>query len=197
MNFLIFLFLWTFKISCSAELSMKKSFITLGPIQLFSAFWFKFLYSPQISDYYHFNTICFDWFFIFQRPYINQSALCIAEKFSLQRTYIIFRTLGLRHLTVVNSRNIVKGIITRKDLMGFSMQEKLSNKVAMDMQLQTNGRVEMNDVVRTSDPVWFRRFNSLTTKTKSRWQNFRLQIFNKVKSKLYHIENLKTRGQTV
>ena len=37
--------------------------------------------------------------------------------------------------------------------MGFSMQEKLSNKVAMDMQLHTNGRVEMNDVVRTSEPV--------------------------------------------
>ena len=32
---------------------------------------------------------------------------------------------------------------------------------------------------------------------KSRRQNFRLQIFKNVKSKLYHIENLKTRGQTV
>ena len=32
LNFLIFLFLWAFKISCSAELSMKKSFITAGPV---------------------------------------------------------------------------------------------------------------------------------------------------------------------
>ena len=46
---------------------------------------------------------------------------------------------------MVDSRNIVKGIITRKDLMGFNMQERLSNTVAMDMRLQ-NGRVELNDV---------------------------------------------------
>ena len=71
--------------------------------------------------------------FHFQKPYINQSALSISETFSLQRTNTIFRTLGLRHLTVVDSRNIVKGIITRKDLMGFSMQEKLTNKAAIDL----------------------------------------------------------------
>ena len=62
----------------------------------------------------------------FQRPYVNQSAVCIPEKFSLHRTYIIFRTLGLRHLTVVDGHNHIVGIITRKDLMGFSMEEKLN-----------------------------------------------------------------------
>ena len=91
--------------------------------------------------------------FYFQKPYINQSALSISETFSLQRTYIIFRTLGLRHLTVVDSRNIVKGIITRKDLMGFSMQEKLTNKAAIDLMRHANGRVEMNNVAGESEPV--------------------------------------------
>ena len=44
----------------------------------------------------------------------------------------------------------MKGVITRKDLMGFNMQERLSNTVAMDMRLQ-NGRVELNDVALGSD----------------------------------------------
>lgn len=51
--------------------------------------------------------------FYLQTPYINRSCLAIPDTFSLHRTYIIFRTLGLRHLPVVNIRNRVVGIITR------------------------------------------------------------------------------------
>ncbi|XP_064641031.1 chloride channel protein C-like isoform X2 [Lineus longissimus] len=58
-------------------------------------------------------------------PFINQSAVTIPEKFSLHRTYILFRTMGLRHLTVVDDHNRIVGIITRKDLMGFSLEEHL------------------------------------------------------------------------
>ena len=63
--------------------------------------------------------------YLFQEPYVNQSAVSIQQKFSLHRTYIVFRTLGLRHLTVVDNENRVVGVITRKDLMGFNMEEKL------------------------------------------------------------------------
>lgn len=59
-------------------------------------------------------------------PFINESAMCISEKFSLYRTYMIFRTLGLRHLVVVNDWNQVTGIVTRKDLMDFQMIERVS-----------------------------------------------------------------------
>lgn len=51
--------------------------------------------------------------------------MTVHANFSLQRTYNIFRTLGLRHLTVVDLRNRVVGIITRKDLMAFRLEEKL------------------------------------------------------------------------
>ncbi|XP_062897788.1 chloride channel protein C-like [Mobula hypostoma] len=64
-------------------------------------------------------------YYINLKPYINQSAMTVHANFSLQRTYIIFRTLGLRHLTVVDLQNRVLGIITRKDLMGFRIEEKL------------------------------------------------------------------------
>jgi len=49
----------------------------------------------------------------------------VDKDYSLYRTYVIFRTLGLRHLVVVNVHNHVVGIITRKDLLPFMMQERL------------------------------------------------------------------------
>ena len=49
----------------------------------------------------------------------------IDKDYSLYRTYVIFRTLGLRHLVVVDDHNQVVGLITRKDLMPFYMQALL------------------------------------------------------------------------
>lgn len=48
------------------------------------------------------------------RPYINSSAAAVQESFSLERTYVVFRTLGLRHLVIIDQHNHVKGIVTRK-----------------------------------------------------------------------------------
>ncbi|ELU08671.1 hypothetical protein CAPTEDRAFT_215079 [Capitella teleta] len=61
-------------------------------------------------------------------PYVNRSAPHIEEDFALHRTYIIFRTMGLRHLTVVDTANRVVGLISRKDLMGFNLEEKLEQR---------------------------------------------------------------------
>ena len=66
------------------------------------------------------------------RNYTNRSAMCIQKHFSLHRAYILIRSLGLRHLTVVDSRNSVKGIITRRDLMGFAIEEKLLGERQLD-----------------------------------------------------------------
>ncbi|KAL8619446.1 hypothetical protein ACOMHN_011797 [Nucella lapillus] len=65
--------------------------------------------------------------------YINDSAMSIPERFSLQRTYVLFRTLGLRHLTVVSTHSEVVGVVTRKDLMGYSMVEKLSKRIQAEL----------------------------------------------------------------
>ena len=40
----------------------------------------------------------------------------IHESSSVQRCYRFFRTMGLRHLVVLNSNHCVTGIITRQDL---------------------------------------------------------------------------------
>ena len=44
---------------------------------------------------------------------------------SIQRTYRLFRTLGLRFLCVVNHHNQFVGIITRKDLLPESLSDSL------------------------------------------------------------------------
>jgi len=60
-----------------------------------------------------------------QEPFVNQSAPCVPEKFSLYRTFVMFRTLGLRHLIVVDSANSIVGLISRKNLIGGALEDKL------------------------------------------------------------------------
>lgn len=59
------------------------------------------------------------------RPYANTAPYTINETASIQRTYRLFRTLGLRFLCVVNHNNQVVGIITRKDLLPASLNDSL------------------------------------------------------------------------
>lgn len=55
------------------------------------------------------------------RPYIDAAAYTINEHGSLQRTYRMFRTLGLRHLCVTDRHNHLLGIVTRADLTSSSV----------------------------------------------------------------------------
>jgi len=59
------------------------------------------------------------------RPYANTAPYTVNETASIQRTYRLFRTLGLRCLCVVNHSNQVVGIITRKDLLEESLSHSL------------------------------------------------------------------------
>ena len=48
---------------------------------------------------------------------MNPYPQCCHELSPLTRVYNIYRSLGLRHLPVVNSENECVGMITRKELM--------------------------------------------------------------------------------
>uniref|UniRef100_A0A7I4AIA6 Chloride channel protein n=1 Tax=Physcomitrium patens TaxID=3218 RepID=A0A7I4AIA6_PHYPA len=50
------------------------------------------------------------------RPWMNRAPLTVRAETSARRVYIIFRTLGLRHLCVTDASNRVVGMITRIDL---------------------------------------------------------------------------------
>ena len=54
-------------------------------------------------------------------PYVNTSAVTVPQNFSIERAYLIFRSMGLRHLTVVDNNNRIQGIVTRKDFMGYRL----------------------------------------------------------------------------
>ncbi len=60
------------------------------------------------------------------RAYVNRSGVSVPNHFSAMRTFIMFRTLGLRHLPVVDEHNHVVGIVTRKELLDESLGERLS-----------------------------------------------------------------------
>jgi chloride channel 7 len=72
--------------------------------------------------------------FIDLTPYINTSAYAVQSTFSLERTYILFRAMGLRHLTILGPTNHVEAFLSRKDLMGFKIDEKL-DAVIEDIKL--------------------------------------------------------------
>ncbi|KAK3258087.1 hypothetical protein CYMTET_32855 [Cymbomonas tetramitiformis] len=57
--------------------------------------------------------------------FVNRSAPSVTEAHSALRAYIYFRTLGLRHLVVTDSMNRVVGMITRKDLLDYRLEEKI------------------------------------------------------------------------
>ncbi|XP_054707765.1 H(+)/Cl(-) exchange transporter 7-like [Uloborus diversus] len=58
-------------------------------------------------------------FMIDLRPYMNSSAYTISHRASLPRIFRLFRALGLRHLPVIDEKNSVVGIVTRKDIARF------------------------------------------------------------------------------
>jgi CBS-domain-containing membrane protein len=49
-------------------------------------------------------------------PYIDTSVFSVIDTFSIMRAYTLFRSMGLRHLPVVDKCNRVVGMITRKDM---------------------------------------------------------------------------------
>ena len=50
-------------------------------------------------------------------PYMDEHPLAVHMSYPLAKVHTLFRTLGLRHLIVVNTDNTVYGIVTRKELM--------------------------------------------------------------------------------
>ncbi|GJP48152.1 hypothetical protein CLOM_g7429 [Closterium sp. NIES-68] len=61
--------------------------------------------------------------FVDLHPYTNRSPYIVTENMGMQKAYLLFRNLGLRHLCVVPKPMDVIGIITRKDLINAMCRE--------------------------------------------------------------------------
>ena len=55
--------------------------------------------------------------FVDLRPYVNEPAQVTYGRTSLRRVSRLFRSMGLRHLLVIEERPVVVGMITRKDIL--------------------------------------------------------------------------------
>ena len=58
-------------------------------------------------------------------PYLNSSAYCLPESFSVKQAYGLFRACGLRHLFVLDVKHHPVGVCTRKDFIGHDMEHRL------------------------------------------------------------------------
>ncbi|KAG0610052.1 hypothetical protein M758_7G035300 [Ceratodon purpureus] len=70
------------------------------------------------------------------RHYMNRAPVTVRAECSAQRVYIIFRTLGLRHLCVTDSNNSVIGMITRKDIAQSSHHQKEHSEGKITLERQ-------------------------------------------------------------
>jgi len=59
-------------------------------------------------------------------PYMNLTPYLIQKNATVDRVFRLFRTMGLRHLPVVNEFGAVVGMITRRDLVNF--EERIEKK---------------------------------------------------------------------
>ena len=64
-------------------------------------------------------------------PYMNATPLAINQQTPVTRVYRLFRSLGIRHLMIVNHSNELCGIVSRKDLTTHHLEECL-NKLSED-----------------------------------------------------------------
>jgi chloride channel 7 len=81
------------------------------------------------------------------RPYANTAPYTVNETASIQRTYRLFRTLGLRFLCVVNHNNQVVGIITRRDLMPEALMDSLLRGRSVPASVKDEDQSHSNSIV--------------------------------------------------
>lgn len=61
-------------------------------------------------------------------PYIDMSSYSVPDTFSLERGYGLFRTMGLRHIVVVDKHNAPIGVLSRKDLLPLNVEHRLTEQ---------------------------------------------------------------------
>jgi len=66
--------------------------------------------------------------FINLTPYMNLTPFLIQKNATVERVFRLFRTMGLRHLPVIDDRAKVVGMITRRDLVHFEKKNRTKKR---------------------------------------------------------------------
>eukprot|EP01124_Arcella_intermedia_P007192 TRINITY_DN14358_c0_g1_i2.p1 TRINITY_DN14358_c0_g1~~TRINITY_DN14358_c0_g1_i2.p1 ORF type:complete len:769 (-),score=170.70 TRINITY_DN14358_c0_g1_i2:99-2159(-) len=81
--------------------------------------------------------------FIDLRPYMNRTPYVIHNNATVERVFRLFRTMGLRHLPVINEKARIVGMITRRDLYNFQAKR---NKNKLDRARKRRKSPNIEDV---------------------------------------------------
>lgn len=68
--------------------------------------------------------------------YLNPSPYTAHMDMSISRVYMLFRSIGLRHIIVVNATNEAVGLVTRKDLAKFHIWEHVCLMGIEELQIR-------------------------------------------------------------
>eukprot|EP00038_Savillea_parva_P026498 m.54657 g.54657 ORF g.54657 m.54657 type:complete len:832 (+) comp7545_c0_seq1:173-2668(+) len=71
------------------------------------------------------------------RSYMNPSPYVVTQTSSLHRIFRLFRTMGLRHLAIVNDHHQLVGMITRKDLSNLKTESDKQSSDRRPLGLRT------------------------------------------------------------
>ena len=82
---------------------------------------------------------------------VNRSPWVVPPSFNLSMTYHLFRSVGLRHLVVVDGEHVV-GMITRKDLLPHRLRERLLYNPMGEPVSSSDGEPMSQSVPATSAP---------------------------------------------
>jgi len=83
------------------------------------------------------------------RPFMDPSPYVVNELMPLRRVYRLFNEIGVRHLAVVDCREQVVGILTRKDILPHSIKHKLLHEEEVK-KAEKLLEIERNDKRRSS-----------------------------------------------
>jgi len=89
------------------------------------------------------------------RPFMDPSPYVVTELMPLRRVYRLFNEIGVRHLTVIDGRERVVGLITRKDIL----PETIEQRVLADDHLQ-----EVEDALKIVEGALQQGVTTLNTK---------------------------------
>eukprot|EP01065_Artemidia_motanka_P037858 TRINITY_DN46763_c0_g1_i1.p1 TRINITY_DN46763_c0_g1~~TRINITY_DN46763_c0_g1_i1.p1 ORF type:complete len:1275 (+),score=364.64 TRINITY_DN46763_c0_g1_i1:61-3885(+) len=111
---------------------------------------------------------------------VNTSAFTVPKNFCVSATYTLFRSMGLRHLVVVNAANQVAGIITRKDLITQNIEEHTVARVCLSCRQDMMADKEVDFLEEVTGATGLGRSQTTLLVTKSPesalWREYRRTI---------------------
>ncbi|XXQ35467.1 Chloride channel protein [Plasmodiophora brassicae] len=85
-------------------------------------------------------------------PYMNPSPYVIQEHSPATHAFDLFRTMGLRHLCVVNNKNQITGMITRKNLGDCRLRRQMDSLLGVQATQTSDGKTPSITCTRRSLP---------------------------------------------